>query len=467
MSAQKRKLPNMEGTPVPKKPCHKKKSRPSAAAPTAPPGGAAPPRPLCDVPEDFESDETRNRHQVWMATFNQDFEIAKQAIETFAPNCKWLLWVDETAPTTGHGHIHAGFCLKERNRFSWVKNAFKPVNPRLDYQKKGTSPDGLKKYFSKTGAEIHVIGELPEKKKSTPMIERCAEAITKAKENRLDEVDADLLLRHYTTLRKLMMRFAPESDLDWTDEEMQKHFFWVYGPTGTGKSHLARMMAKQLNVPITLKSINKWWDDYRPGSLVVIDEADPDRCKYLAGFFKQWFDKWTFKPEVKGDHTLEIRPQWMIVTSNYSIEECFPLASDHEPLKRRIHELYLPKRDEGILEQILGPAKNGPGHTCADNTKGASGPFPFMEGAKNSTGPPEIEDTSELATQPMTPNQVLSDYVMDPDNPVHVLTDDSVTDEPVEIRTEGMIFEDKREEDKEDARSYFQQRLAEITCPWK
>lgn len=77
------------------------------------------------------------------------------------------------------------------------------------------------------------------------------------------------------------------------------------------------------------------------------------------------------------------------------------------------------------------------------------------------------EDTSESPTRPMTPNQILSDYVMDPDNPVHVLTDDSVTDEPVEIRTEGMIFEDKREEDKEGARSYFQQRLAEITCPWK
>lgn len=49
---------------------------------------------------------------------------------------------------------------------------------------------------------------------------------------------------------------------------------------------------------------------------------------------KQWADHYTFKANQKGSQLL-IRPERIVVTSNYSIEECYPEKQDSEPLRRR------------------------------------------------------------------------------------------------------------------------------------
>lgn len=69
---------------------------------------------------------------------------------------------------------------------------------------------------------------------------------------------------------------------------------------------------------------------------MLIEEANPDACEHLATFFKTWFDEYAFVAEAKGTIAPKIRPEFIIVTSNYSIEECFPRSQDSDPLKRRL-----------------------------------------------------------------------------------------------------------------------------------
>nr|WAE43223.1 MAG: replication associated protein [Cressdnaviricota sp.] len=120
------------------------------------------------------------------------------------------------------------------------------------------------------------------------------------------------------------------------DRDLKSHFEWWYGPTGTGKSHQI-----WTQYPIHYdKQINKWWDGYDREDVVVIEEADPKKCEHMAYFFKRWMDRYPFQAEIKGAVLSQIRPKKIIITSNYTLQECFPCKEDYEPLKRRIKEVH-------------------------------------------------------------------------------------------------------------------------------
>lgn len=106
-------------------------------------------------------------------------------------------------------------------------------------------------------------------------------------------------------------------------------FHWWYGDSGSGKS----LTARRENPDHYLKHPNKWWDGYNGQQCVIIDEWQPSHSM-LAHHLKEWCDHHAFCAEVKGG-TMCIRPPKVIITSNYSLEECFPNQADLLPLKRR------------------------------------------------------------------------------------------------------------------------------------
>lgn len=105
---------------------------------------------------------------------------------------------------------------------------------------------------------------------------------------------------------------------------------WHWGVTGAGKSHNARAKYPDSY----LKTNTKWWDGYEGQENVLIEELAPD--KIGASHMKQWADKYEFAAEFKGAVT-KLRPKRIIVTSNYSIEQCWPQQQDHEAIKRRFN----------------------------------------------------------------------------------------------------------------------------------
>lgn len=109
-----------------------------------------------------------------------------------------------------------------------------------------------------------------------------------------------------------------------------KNEWWV-GRTGTGKSRrLWELYPNHYS-----KSLNKWWDGYEDESVVAIEEMNPDAGKFMGAFLKIWADRYPFSPEVKGAHLKRIRPDQIVVLSNYTIDECFEKVQDRDPIKRR------------------------------------------------------------------------------------------------------------------------------------
>jgi len=82
------------------------------------------------------------------------------------------------------------------------------------------------------------------------------------------------------------------------------------------------------------KHINKWFDGYQGQETVVIEDVDPDSCTHMTRYFKIWGDRYAFPVEIKGG-SLIIRPKMVIITSNYTMEECFKNLPDLEAMQRR------------------------------------------------------------------------------------------------------------------------------------
>jgi len=123
-------------------------------------------------------------------------------------------------------------------------------------------------------------------------------------------------------------------NLEWKEGEAPN--LWIYGSTGTGKSFYAR---KKLGDDFYPKiASNKWWDKYVGQKNVLIEDMDK-KHDYQAYNLKIWADKYAFPVEIKNGADY-IRPEKIIVTSNYSIREIFPNPQDHLPLERRFKVIH-------------------------------------------------------------------------------------------------------------------------------
>jgi hypothetical protein len=129
-------------------------------------------------------------------------------------------------------------------------------------------------------------------------------------------------LRYFEKLRSLHRR--PLFCIDHLENE------WWYGDTGTGKSRKVWQDYPEHYG----KMLNKWWDGYQDEDVVVIEEWSP-KNDCTASALKIWADRYPFNAEIKGGCLRKIRPKKIIVTSNYSIDQCFEKVEDRDPIKRR------------------------------------------------------------------------------------------------------------------------------------
>lgn len=154
-----------------------------------------------------------------------------------------------------------------------------------------------------------------------------------AEEGRIQEIKDEyprIFLQHFKTIMSIRaFRNIPiDGDLE--------HEWW-YGPTGTGKSKKA-----WADYPGHYsKAVNKWWDGYYGEDVVVIEEWEP-KNEMTAAKLKIWADRYPFPAEIKGGTIQKVRPRKIIVTSNYTIDQCFANPQDREPLKRRFVQKHFP-----------------------------------------------------------------------------------------------------------------------------
>lgn len=245
------------------------------------------------------------------------------------PSVKYIVFGREIAPSTGTRHLQ-GFVQFDHGR------TISAVRKQLAGAHVDTAefPVEAAAYCKKDGDYIE-IGTPPTSNESKGKEEkaRWETAWKKAKEGNLEEIDADIRIRSYHTLKRIRQDFQPSvAHLETVCG------LWIQGESGCGKTHAAFQSYPEL----FSKPRNIWWDGYQREPVVLLDDVD----KYdvaLGGKLKHWADKFSFIAEVKGG-SMKIRPEKLIITSQYSIEEIWQDEETRLALNRRFVKI---KKEKG------------------------------------------------------------------------------------------------------------------------
>lgn len=336
---------------------------------------------------------TKRDYQVKNFTFTwnnyQNTTNYAEIIETFAKNkCSCLFYGKETAPETGTQHLQGYMQTLNKTRPSTIVNHF---NKLIYVEPAKKCRLANYRYCSKEGevwfydSASNFCGILSAEDKET-FSKRTPRKTTKlndskyitcvnlAKQGKMEEIlihypqvylqykDKLLAIRNDTTKAERMFLNNEFGNF------FHCFFLWLWGTTGTGKSYFCTIFINIINAfyrtlsqythkdyePLTIyyKNKNKWWDRYNNEDIIIIEEASPETMKTSAHYYKQWIDEYPFNPEVKGATLNYIRPKFIIITSNYSLQQCFtdPTTGsiryeDFDPLDRRLCQIQLTKKE--------------------------------------------------------------------------------------------------------------------------
>ena len=258
------------------------------------------------------------RHRNFVFTFNNypDTELVDNLV------CKYIAYSKEVAPTSGTPHLQ-GFVS-----FSTVKTKKQVIGLlpgcHVDVMKGSIAQN--EDYINKVAAMIE-RGEKPISNDNRGRAEklRWQRSRELAKEGKIDEVDADIFIRYYSTLKRI------RTDYQTKPTPVAVKSYWIYGNTGTGKSHAVETAfptcyKKNMDDP-------KWFDAYAGEDVIYLEDIDKYQVKW-GGLLKRLADKWPMLASVKGS-MLYIRPTIVIVTSNYRIEDIWTDEQTVDPLLRR------------------------------------------------------------------------------------------------------------------------------------
>lgn len=289
-----------------------------------------------DTESDEENGNRRKRAKQESAVVNWVFTIYPDAIGGWNLTrdvCKiitdlsvYAMFGKEKCPTTGREHLQCFCVLKKRMRRSALSSA---THKSIHWEPMNGSLEDNEAYCSKDrDVMVHGTRPLTGGERERLRWTQARKALIETGDvNKVE--DDQIFVQHYSAISAIANHNARRPDaLDDVCGE------WHFGIPKSGKSFAAFS-----HPTFYFKMPNKWWDGYRGEEVVVLDDVSPRHKEWLGDFLKIWCDRYAFRGEIKNGGGM-FRPKKFIVTSNYSIYECFAGCEDIAAIRRRFSKVF-------------------------------------------------------------------------------------------------------------------------------
>jgi len=236
-----------------------------------------------------------------------------------ALDCKYIVYGFEVCPTTSRSHLQGYVEFASARHFAAVKKLLPGahIEPR-----KGTSEqaaDYCKKDLSFTErGEISAPGKRNDLKDVVDMI-----AAGGSLEHIIDNTTSYQAIKTAMTILPIK---EPKRDF-------KPYVEWIYGPTGTGKTHKAHADNTGARIHVQGTS-DKWWQGYDAHEVVIIDDFRKEFCSFVR--LLRLLDKYACTVEMKGG-SRQLLAKKMYITAPYHPREMYDRCDeDVAQLTRRI-----------------------------------------------------------------------------------------------------------------------------------
>jgi len=277
--------------------------------------------------------KNRNFVFTWNNYSTDSSDYLKELVDTGV--AKYVGYCEEVAPTTGTPHLQGYIAFNNARTKAQARTILDGCHVEVMLGSIAQNET----YCSKSGEMKHLgVKPISNDNKGRAEKLRWQRAKELAKSGNLDEIDADIFIRCYSTLQRIRTDFtAKPAPQDVT-------CYWIYGPTGTGKSH-----SVETTFPLCYKKNMddpKWFDSYQGEETVYLEDLDKYQVKW-GGLLKRLADRWPLLVNLKGSMRY-IRPKRIIVTSNYNLDEIWSDSGTLDPLLRRFTVVLKESQDQVI-----------------------------------------------------------------------------------------------------------------------
>lgn len=295
--------------------------------------------PPAELPRPARQPVNNERTMNWFGTLNNysadDVTWFRQLIDN-DDKARYVIFGRETGEA-GTPHLQFVICFRVLQSFRQVKL----YKPRAHWEICRSLHRAIE-YCKKEG-DWEEFGDKPrsQAQKGEAEKERWREIVALAKAGELQTLSEKYPQAYLTQIQNIIRVQTIEVRNTRLVEASTLHY-WFVGPTGTGKSLKMRQMVEHNREALYLKLSSKWWDSWNNEPVTGFEDVGESFSK-TGDHCKVWLDRYPFKAEFKGG-SMDIRPQLIVVTSNYFPEEIWPQENIHLPIRRRVRVVWFGER---------------------------------------------------------------------------------------------------------------------------
>lgn len=247
------------------------------------------------------------------------------------------MWKREIGES-GTRHLQGLICFPRRQRFSQVRAYFSDLGGTFSTAHIETMRGTLKQaeaYVQKeatrdpSNPEVVVGGDRPSSQGARTEMEEIVRGLKAGeKESGLLDLDPENYIRFSTGIKRAVQIRDKALKRTWKTQ-----VFWLYGPTGTGKS---KFCFDVTNYCAYVKNpSHNWWDMYEGDENIIIDDYRTNMCTFSE--LLRLFDRYPMQLQVKGSSTNMLAKRIFVTTPKNPYDTwCTRSDEDLQQLIRRI-----------------------------------------------------------------------------------------------------------------------------------